>query len=186
VINNDMNTFSYQRNAKAAPLNKAMMAWFFKHYTAKQEAANNPCAAPIEATLLENLPLVTVISAEIDPLPLEDEAYADLLPLEDEAYADLLKRWRQSYLQRIYGCNVSILWHGKRCAESKGSRKMASNVLKSVFSNRIEIFGTYGVGNAIRRFMMSRAVKAIGYQDHTGSFLNTNRRKINRNRFYHD
>ena len=114
-----MNTFSYQRNAKAAPLNKAMMAWFFKHYTAKQEAANNPCAAPIEATLLENLPLVTVISAEIDPLP-----------LEDEAYADLLKRWRQSYLQRIYGCNVSILWHGKRCAESKGSRKMASNVLK--------------------------------------------------------
>ena len=79
VVNNDMNTPSYQRNENAKPLNKAMMGWFFKHYAAKEEDGTNPYAVPMKATTLKGLPPATVITAEIDPLLSEGKAYADRL-----------------------------------------------------------------------------------------------------------
>ncbi|WP_338762361.1 alpha/beta hydrolase [Massilia sp. METH4] len=76
VVNNDTNTPSYQRNANAKPLNKAMMQWFFQHYGG---AAQNPYALPAKAQTLQGLPSATVITAEIDPLASEGEAYAERL-----------------------------------------------------------------------------------------------------------
>ena len=76
VVGDDMNTPSYQRNANAKPLNKAMMAWFFKHYGADPQ---NPYALSAKAQTLKGLPPATVLTAEIDPLASEGEAYAQRL-----------------------------------------------------------------------------------------------------------
>lgn len=76
VVNDDMNTPSYQQYAAAKPLNKPMMAWFFKHYGGDPK---NPYALPMKAATLSGLPPATVITAEIDPLLSEGKAYADRL-----------------------------------------------------------------------------------------------------------
>lgn len=79
VVNDDMTTPSYVKNAAAKPLNKPMMAWFFKHYGADPA---NPYALPMKAASLKGLPPATVITAEIDPLLSEGKAYADRLKKE--------------------------------------------------------------------------------------------------------
>jgi acetyl esterase len=76
VVDNDMNNASYQRNANAKPLDKPMMAWFFKHYGADP---TSPYALPMKAASLKGLPPATIIAAEIDPLLTEGKAYADRL-----------------------------------------------------------------------------------------------------------
>jgi acetyl esterase len=82
VVNDDMNNESYKKNANAKPLNKPMMAWFFKHYGADPK---NPTALPMKAASLKGLPPATVITAEIDPLMTEGKAYADRLQKEGVA-----------------------------------------------------------------------------------------------------
>jgi acetyl esterase/lipase len=76
VVDNDMSTPSYVQNADAKPLNKPMMAWFFKHYGADP---SSPYALPLKAQSLQGLPPATVVAAEIDPLLSEGKAYADRL-----------------------------------------------------------------------------------------------------------
>lgn len=76
VVSDDMTRPSYVTNANAKPLNKAMMAWFFKYYGAD---ATSPYALPIKAASLKGLPPATIIAAEIDPLLSEGVAYADKL-----------------------------------------------------------------------------------------------------------
>lgn len=76
VVSDDMTRPSYVTNADAKPLNKPMMAWFFKYYGAD---ASNPYAVPIKAASLKGLPPATIIAAEIDPLLSEGKAYADML-----------------------------------------------------------------------------------------------------------
>ncbi|WP_426176499.1 alpha/beta hydrolase [Massilia sp. TWR1-2-2] len=76
VVSDDMTTPSYQRNAAAKPLNKPMMAWFFKYYGAD---VTNPYAVPMKAASLKGLPPATIIAAEIDPLLSEGKAYGDRL-----------------------------------------------------------------------------------------------------------
>jgi acetyl esterase len=79
VVNNDMLTPSYNRNAAAKPLNKPMMEWFFKHYGAKPDDPKIAYALPMKAASLKGMPPATVITAEIDPLQSEGKAYADRL-----------------------------------------------------------------------------------------------------------
>lgn len=79
VVSDDMATPSYVQNADAKPLNKPMMAWFFKHYGADP---SSPYALPLKAPSLRGLPPATVIAAEIDPLLSEGKAYADRLKKE--------------------------------------------------------------------------------------------------------
>jgi acetyl esterase len=79
VVDNDFETPSYQRNADAKPLNKAMMKWFFKYYSAKADDGKNPYALPMKAATLKGLPPATIIAAEIDPLLSEGKSYADRL-----------------------------------------------------------------------------------------------------------
>jgi len=76
VVDNDMTRPSYKTNANAKPLNRPMMAWFFKHYAGDPA---NPYALPMKAKSLKGLPPTTVIAAEIDPLLSEGKAYADRL-----------------------------------------------------------------------------------------------------------
>ena len=70
----DMNTPSYQENANAKPLNKAMMGWFVKHTLSKDTDKQDPRIDLVGKADLSNLPPTTIITAEIDPLRSEGEA----------------------------------------------------------------------------------------------------------------
>lgn len=79
VTNYAFDTPSYQENANAKPLNKAMMMWFWKQYLTTEADGSNPYASPLRAENLRGLPPATVITAQIDPLRSEGEAYANRL-----------------------------------------------------------------------------------------------------------
>lgn len=74
----DLNTPSYRENADAKPLNKAMMAWFFKQYLRTPADGKNPLIDLVHADL-KGLPPTTVITAQIDPLRSEGQALAERL-----------------------------------------------------------------------------------------------------------
>lgn len=79
VTNYAFDTPSYQENANAKPLNKAMMMWFWSQYLKSEADGSNPYASPLRAENLRGLPPATVITADIDPLRSEGQAYADRL-----------------------------------------------------------------------------------------------------------
>jgi acetyl esterase len=78
VTDNDMNTPSYQENANAKPLDKPMMAWFFEN-AAKPTDAQDPRLALLKKADVKGLPPATIITAQIDPLRSEGQAYAEKL-----------------------------------------------------------------------------------------------------------
>ena len=67
VSQTDTNTESYQENANAVPLNKAMMPWFFDKTVESEEQLSDPRITLLNADLA-NLPPITIINATIDPL----------------------------------------------------------------------------------------------------------------------
>ena len=69
-------TPSYSENANAKPLNAKMMSWFFGHYLRSEEDARSPWVHIVGVKDLAGLPPATVITAQIDPLRSEGEAYA--------------------------------------------------------------------------------------------------------------
>lgn len=79
VTNYAFDTPSYQENANAKPLNRAMMIWFWSQYLRSESDGSNPYASPLRAENLRGMPPATVIIAEIDPLRSEGQAYAQRL-----------------------------------------------------------------------------------------------------------
>jgi acetyl esterase len=79
VTNYAFDTPSYQENANAKPLSKAGMQWFWGQYLNSESDGNNPYASPLKAEDLQRLPSATVITADIDPLRSEGQAYAQRL-----------------------------------------------------------------------------------------------------------
>jgi len=63
----NLSTESYVDSATAKPLNKAMIGWFVDKVFAKPDDAKNPRVDIVNADL-KNLPSVTIINAQIDPL----------------------------------------------------------------------------------------------------------------------
>ena len=125
VVNNDFNTTSYQENSEAKPLNKAMMQWFFKHYSSKEEDGNNPYAVPMKAKSLKGLPSATVIAAEIDPLL-----------SEGKIYADRLKKDGVKVTYREYdGVTHEFFGMGAVVPKAKEAVKMAADELKKAFAS---------------------------------------------------
>lgn len=121
VVDNDMNRPSYKRNAQAKPLNKAMMAWFFKHY--KGDPAN-PYALPMKADSLKGLPPATVITAEIDPLLSEGQAYAQRLQGEGVPV---------SY-KEYGGVTHEFFGMGAVVPKAKQAQQFAADALKKAFA----------------------------------------------------
>ncbi len=73
-------TPSKEENAKAKPLNTAMLDWFGKHLLAKPDDAKNPRLSLLMAgEELKGLPPATIILAQIDPLRSEGESLAKAL-----------------------------------------------------------------------------------------------------------
>lgn len=79
VTNYAFDTESYLENADAKPLNAPMMHWFWDQYLPDAGAGMNKYASPLRADDVSGLPPATVITAELDPLRSEGEAYAQRL-----------------------------------------------------------------------------------------------------------
>jgi len=79
VAGSDMNTPSYQENADALPLGKDDMEWFVGHVLGAKEQANDPRIDLVGRDDLGGLPPATIVTAEIDPLRSEGQAYAKKL-----------------------------------------------------------------------------------------------------------
>jgi len=121
VVNDDMNTASYKTNANAKPLNKPMMAWFFKHYGGDPK---NPYALPMKATSLKGLPPATIVAAEIDPLLSEGKAYADKLKKDGVAV---------SY-KEYSGVTHEFFGMGAVVPKAKEAEQFAADELKKAFA----------------------------------------------------
>jgi acetyl esterase/lipase len=86
----DTTTASYDTYAAAKPLNRPMMGWFAKHTTRTPADLQDPRINLVKANLA-NLPPVTIINAEIDPLrddgaQLERALKAANVPVERRLY----------------------------------------------------------------------------------------------------
>jgi acetyl esterase/lipase len=76
VLDCNVESDSYQEHAQAAPLNREMMKWFIGHYLSQDSDAENPYASPLRAKSFEKLPPALIVTADIDPLRSEAQAYA--------------------------------------------------------------------------------------------------------------
>jgi acetyl esterase/lipase len=72
IAQSDTTTPSYVENANAKPLNRAMMGWFAKQVSRTPADLKDPRISLVRANL-EQLPPVTIVNAQIDPL-LDDGA----------------------------------------------------------------------------------------------------------------
>lgn len=77
IAGNDTNTPSYQENANALPLGKADMEWFISHVFSSKDQTSDPRINLVGRNDLDGLPPATVITAQIDPLRSEGQAYAE-------------------------------------------------------------------------------------------------------------
>lgn len=79
IADDNLETASYVENAKAKPLDRAGMQWFFKQYLKSPADGDNHLISLLSEKDLKGLPPTTIITAQIDPLRSEGKAYADLL-----------------------------------------------------------------------------------------------------------
>jgi acetyl esterase len=79
VAGYDFNTPSYQENARAKPLDKPMMMWFFGNYLKDPTDGKNSLIDLVNAPNLSGMPSATIITAGIDPLRSEGKRYAERL-----------------------------------------------------------------------------------------------------------
>jgi len=122
VAGNDMNSPSYQENALAKPLNKAMMQWFFQQTLKVPEDAKNLKINLLSADL-KGLPSTTVINAQIDPLRSEGELLAKML---SAAGVETTQKTYQGVTHEFFGMGAVL-------KDAKSAEKMASKALKKAF-----------------------------------------------------
>lgn len=137
VVDNDMTRASYRDNANAEPLNRAMMAWFFKHYSTAADAMN-PYALPMKAGSLAGLPTATLITAEIDPLRSEGQAYADRLQAAGVPVAQ----------RDVAGVTHEFFGMGAALPLARDAQRFAGECLKDAFNRERSRLGRAGAGNA--------------------------------------
>jgi acetyl esterase len=79
ATNHAFDTDSYEENANAPELSRAAMEWYWDHYLERELDGRHPCASPLQARRLSELPPATLITAGHDPLRDEGKAYAERL-----------------------------------------------------------------------------------------------------------
>lgn len=78
IADGDVESPTYDEYAKALPLNKPLMAWFFDYYVPGWKEETNELISLVNADLT-GLPATTIINAEIDPLRYEGGELAEKL-----------------------------------------------------------------------------------------------------------
>ncbi|WP_299819805.1 alpha/beta hydrolase [uncultured Jannaschia sp.] len=78
VAQTSLDTESYEANAEAIPLSRAMMEWFFDLTVTDESQLSDPRISLVDADLA-GLPPVTIINAEIDPLLSDGEMLAEAI-----------------------------------------------------------------------------------------------------------
>ena len=78
IAGSDLNTPSYQESSNALPLNRALMAWFFRYVPRTPADLMDPRINLVGGNLA-GLPPVTIVAAQIDPLRSEGELLAQRL-----------------------------------------------------------------------------------------------------------
>ena len=119
----DTMTESYQRNANAKPLNRAMMGWFAKHVSRTPADLQDPRINLVKANL-RGLPPVTIINAEIDPL-LDDGAMLERA-LRD-AGVEVERRVYDGMTHEFFGTAAVT-------DKAKDAQKLAGDRLKAAFN----------------------------------------------------
>jgi len=124
VSGTDMNTPSYQENANAKPLNKAMMEWFAKHEFKNPADKEDPRIGLVDAKVSKGSPPCTIITAQIDPLRSEGQMLAEHL--------------KQSGVKVNYknydGVTHEFFGMGAVLDEAKAAVQLAARDLKQSFS----------------------------------------------------
>jgi acetyl esterase len=82
VIDHNFETASYRENAEGYGLTAEAMRWYWQHYLPRETDGAHPYASPIRTSSLRGLPPSIVVTAELDPLRDEGEAYAARLRAE--------------------------------------------------------------------------------------------------------
>ncbi|MBV8879672.1 MAG: alpha/beta hydrolase, partial [Planctomycetaceae bacterium] len=124
VTSADMNTPSYEENAQAKPLNRAMMKWFFDKELRGPEDAADWKISLLKVPNLKGLPPATVITAQIDPLRSEGKAYADKLK---EAGVPVTYRNFDGVTHEFFGMGAVL-------PEAKAAQALVGTELKKAFS----------------------------------------------------
>jgi acetyl esterase/lipase len=118
-------TPSKKGQANAKPLNTPMLAWFFSHALVSPEQKNDPRLNLVAADLA-NLPPVTVIGAEIDPL----RSDGDML-------VDKLKAANNQVTQKVYnGVTHEFFGMDAVVAKAAEAQNFAAAQLKQAFGAR--------------------------------------------------
>ena len=125
IAGNDMNTPSYVENEDAAPLGKADMAWFLKYAFARMEDSTDPRVNLVARTDLEGLPPATLITAQIDPLRSEGQAYGQALT-EAGVVVDM---------KNYDGVTHEFFGMGAVVPEAKQAMDLATINLRNAFGN---------------------------------------------------
>jgi acetyl esterase/lipase len=120
-----MNTPSYQQNANAKPLNRAMMGWF-AHYTIRTAADLQDPRINLVAADLRGLPPATVVLAEIDPLRSEGMTLIDRLRASDVKVA---AREFQGATHEFFGMDAVV-------ADARDAQRFAAEQLSLAFAGR--------------------------------------------------
>ena len=124
IAGTDTMTASYVENAKAKPLNRPMMSWFFDQYLrGPQDRANT--RVNLVAADLNGLPPTTIINAQIDPLRSDGETLAQKLravgvPVEQKTYP---------------GVTHEFFGMGAVVDNAKSAEQMAADALRKAFSD---------------------------------------------------
>ncbi|WP_129714868.1 alpha/beta hydrolase [Pedobacter sp. SYP-B3415] len=123
VAGSDMTTPSYQKNAASKPLDKPMMEWFVKHYLNNMGEGKDPRINLVAANL-KNLPPVTIITAEYDPLQSEGQLLAKKL---ESAGVTVDSRNYNGVTHEFFGMGTVL-------PEARQANDYAASALKKAFA----------------------------------------------------
>jgi acetyl esterase/lipase len=116
----NLSTPSYLANTQTKPLNKDLMAWFFKYYLRTPADGKSPMINLVSANL-KGLPAATVITAQYDPLMSEGKMLAD----------NLQKAGVQVRYMNYDGVTHEFFGMGAVVPEAKQAEAFAADGLKS-------------------------------------------------------
>lgn len=104
IAGTNLNTPSYQENANAMPLNRALMAWFLHHVQSRPADLMDPRINLVAADL-RGLAPVTLVQAQIDPLRSEGDMLAERLRA---AGVDVAEREFPGTTHEFFGADAVI------------------------------------------------------------------------------